>query len=806
MLVSMLQQRSLDSLFAPGSVAVVGASRDPAKWGGVLARKALDGVHRRTVRLVNRGGGEILGEPAYTSVAELPEPPELVVACVPAGEFDATVDEALAAGARAIVGITGGVHGREAGERARAAGAVLLGPNCLGVFDRDAELDLAAWAEFPAGDIGLIAQSGNLSLELGLLAAGEGLGFSRFASLGNQADVDAAELLDDFARHDASRLVALYVEDFRDGRAFARAARDAGKPVVLLTAGASDAGARAARSHTGALVSDPTCVDAARACRRREGASSRPTPPRPARCGARRRRRPRRRRRGSRDAGGARPADGGGLARESRRPCRRGRARRDDVRARRPRTPRLRRDRRAARHRLLRWLRDRGGTPYGSGARRCARCAAHDVPRVGRSPRAPARQPRDRVRGTRARRIAGARDSRDRGARQRRRACAGRLLLCARPGRRRGRADGGGAAGRVAGGCGRRSRRARLPGRAEVACVRAQVSRGRRRRRDRRRGRAACAVRRARVGRAHGGRGARADRRHAARCSLRPALARRPRRRSYGSAERRRDHACARRAARGRANAALAPLRAAARRSRSCCAGRLGAVAPRSACAVARRARGEPAPRHCGRRRRPRRPHRPRRHDSGPMTDVETTTGLRTIQSVDRAAALLKAVANSQQPLTVVELASQCGLNRSTAWRLLATLDSQGLVERDPMTQRYSVGHAIFQIAAAGDHDAFVRLAHPVLQRLANDTGETVNLAVAKRFDLVYVHQVEAPQIMAPNWLGRGVALHATSSGKAFLAWLPEEERNVLVAQRLERFTDTTITERSKLEEELEQV
>jgi DNA-binding IclR family transcriptional regulator len=189
------------------------------------------------------------------------------------------------------------------------------------------------------------------------------------------------------------------------------------------------------------------------------------------------------------------------------------------------------------------------------------------------------------------------------------------------------------------------------------------------------------------------------------------------------------------------------------------------------------------------------------------MSDlVDPAPGLRTIQSVDRAAALLKAVAGSREPQTVVELAARCGLNRSTAWRLLATLDSQGLVERDPVTQRYSVGYAIFQIAAAGDHDALVRRAHPVLQHLANDTGETVNLAVAKRFNLVYVHQVEAPQIMSPNWLGRAVALHATSSGKAFLAWLPKEERDVLVPARLERFTDTTLTQRRQLEEELEAV
>jgi len=181
-------------------------------------------------------------------------------------------------------------------------------------------------------------------------------------------------------------------------------------------------------------------------------------------------------------------------------------------------------------------------------------------------------------------------------------------------------------------------------------------------------------------------------------------------------------------------------------------------------------------------------------------------SSLRTIQAVDRAAELLKAVANSRRPLTVVELASATGLNRSTAWRLLATLDQHGLVERDPVTQRYSVGYAILQIAAAGDYDALVRRARPVLERLALDTRETVNLAVAKRFNLVYVDQVEAPQVMSPNWLGRSVALHATSSGKAFLAWLPPEEREALIPARLKRFTATTITTRRELEGELDAV
>jgi acyl-CoA synthetase (NDP forming) len=254
--------RPLESLFDPGSVAVVGASADPGKWGHLLARGAVAGAHRRSVWLVNRRGGEILGRPVFRGLEELPGPPELVVISVPPTGFEAAVDDALAAGARAIVGITSGVE-TEAAERVRAAGSVLLGPNCLGVFDAAAELHLAPWIDFPPGAIGLIAQSGNVALELGLLARREGVGFSRFASVGNQADLDATDLLASFAGHDATRVICLYVEDFRDGRAFARAAQATGKPVLLIAGGTDEGGARAARSHTGALVSDVAAVDAA---------------------------------------------------------------------------------------------------------------------------------------------------------------------------------------------------------------------------------------------------------------------------------------------------------------------------------------------------------------------------------------------------------------------------------------------------------------------------------------------------------------------------------------------------------------
>src|SRR5262249_38230625 len=140
-------------------------------------------------------------------------------------------------------------------ERVREGGAVLLGPNCNGVFDAAAELTLGLDG-LATGPIGLISQSGNLCYEIALLAAQVGLGVSRVASVGNQADLEVADLIATFASDPNTGVIAAYVEDFRDGRGFARAARESGTPVVLLAAGHSDAGRRGALSHTGALVSD----------------------------------------------------------------------------------------------------------------------------------------------------------------------------------------------------------------------------------------------------------------------------------------------------------------------------------------------------------------------------------------------------------------------------------------------------------------------------------------------------------------------------------------------------------------------
>lgn len=263
---------SLSALFSPNAVAIIGASDDTRKYGNWIAVQALTGGV--PVHLVNRTRPTVLGLPTVPSIAAIGSQVDLAVIAVPAAGFEEAVDDALAGGARAIVGISAGL-GEAGGEglamqeritaKIRAAGARMLGPNCLGVLDHTSSLKLAS-NEFPVGTIGVISQSGNLALELSGLLVDHGLGVSRFASLGNQADLDAADLIDAYVGHEGTAAIAVYCEDFRDGRRFARAAQraaEAGKPVVLLTVGATDASVRNAKSHTGAMVSSGIVVEAA---------------------------------------------------------------------------------------------------------------------------------------------------------------------------------------------------------------------------------------------------------------------------------------------------------------------------------------------------------------------------------------------------------------------------------------------------------------------------------------------------------------------------------------------------------------
>ncbi|WP_328441628.1 IclR family transcriptional regulator [Streptomyces sp. NBC_00457] len=194
-------------------------------------------------------------------------------------------------------------------------------------------------------------------------------------------------------------------------------------------------------------------------------------------------------------------------------------------------------------------------------------------------------------------------------------------------------------------------------------------------------------------------------------------------------------------------------------------------------------------------------PGTPGDSESAPAAEPSGSSG--KVQSLERAIALLQATADSAPGGdTASNLATRCGLNRATAWRLLSTLEQHGLVERDPAGSRYTIGFTVARMASAAGFDGLIRRAHGTLRRVSEQTGETANLAVVQQLGLTYIDEVTPPVVLSAKWLGRQVPLHATSTGKALLAWLPKEEAESLLTEPLTAFTDTTVTERGRLWEE----
>jgi DNA-binding IclR family transcriptional regulator len=174
------------------------------------------------------------------------------------------------------------------------------------------------------------------------------------------------------------------------------------------------------------------------------------------------------------------------------------------------------------------------------------------------------------------------------------------------------------------------------------------------------------------------------------------------------------------------------------------------------------------------------------------------------IQSVDRAVDLLLAVAAAAPAdATAPALARACGLNRATAWRLLKTLQARGLVTADEATGRYSIGLTAVELGNAAGPDALIAAARPVLQRTCAETGETASLAVPGVAGLTYVDEVTPAAVVTASWLGRSVPVHATSTGKALLAFLPPERVLRVLGGTLTAFTATTITDPQALAAEL---
>ena len=178
------------------------------------------------------------------------------------------------------------------------------------------------------------------------------------------------------------------------------------------------------------------------------------------------------------------------------------------------------------------------------------------------------------------------------------------------------------------------------------------------------------------------------------------------------------------------------------------------------------------------------------------------------VRSVDRAAALLLALGDSQGEAGVTELARRLGLHKSTASRLLATLEKRGLVEQDEETGKYRLGLVVIRLAQRAEHTLDLHaIAMPELDRLARATRETTGLGVLDGDQVRTVAQADGPNLVAlGDWTGRGEPLHSASAGKVLLASLPEREILRLVRRGMERFTERTITGLEPLLEELARV
>ena len=251
---------SLRHVFAPGSVAVIGASRRPGTVGRAILDNIATGGYRGRIYAVNPHVAAIGDIPCSPAVADLPEPPDLAVIAVPAAAVLDTVEQCGRRGVRSVVVITSGLDAAACADllsACRRHGMRLVGPNCFGVAVPGIGLDATFAARHPRpGPVGLVSQSGGLGFALVDQLSRIGLGISSFASVGNKLDVSSNDLLLWWEQDEVTKLAVLYIESFGNPRKFARTARRVGAtmPVLTVHAGRSAAGQRAAASHTAAVA------------------------------------------------------------------------------------------------------------------------------------------------------------------------------------------------------------------------------------------------------------------------------------------------------------------------------------------------------------------------------------------------------------------------------------------------------------------------------------------------------------------------------------------------------------------------
>ena len=262
--------------FDPKGVVIIGASASPEKLGYGVARNLIQSGYTGAIHFVAQKSGELFGRTIHTSLQEVPDPVELAILIVPTQFTPGAIEECGRRGIKAAVIVSAGF--REVGEEgaalekecveiAHAQGVRLLGPNCIGTIDTHVPLDTTfLQPPMPAqGQIGFISHSGAFAAAIVDWARGQGFGFSRIVSLGNQADVNETDMLPMLTDDPHTRVIVMYLESISDGKRFVQIAREVTqkKPVIALKVGRFEAGQKAAASHTGALAASDTAFEAA---------------------------------------------------------------------------------------------------------------------------------------------------------------------------------------------------------------------------------------------------------------------------------------------------------------------------------------------------------------------------------------------------------------------------------------------------------------------------------------------------------------------------------------------------------------
>lgn len=265
-------QMVLNYFFNPRSIAVIGASSDEKKLGFEVF-KNLKNYHGN-VYPVNIKEEEVQGVKAYKNVKEIPDEVDLAIIIVPPKFVKQTVADCGEKGVKAIVIITAGFgetgekgkkEEREIVEIAHKYGMRIIGPNCVGIMNTHANLNATFISVAKKGNIAFVSQSGALGAAIVYKAIKENIGFSKFISVGNMADVDFADLMEYLAGDEESKAIALYIEGVKDGKRFMEVAKKVNKkkPIIVLKAGKSESGAKAASSHTGSLAGSYAIYEAA---------------------------------------------------------------------------------------------------------------------------------------------------------------------------------------------------------------------------------------------------------------------------------------------------------------------------------------------------------------------------------------------------------------------------------------------------------------------------------------------------------------------------------------------------------------